>query len=422
MRNNFFVLMLMVLLGYRINLIGSISLTELYVITQIPLLWSWMNRLNFGELFLLRNLFSLLLCSQCLSEFLLGNSWQNAIKGLMITVMTFFVILFFMREIIDKKVSLITFPLGSILSLLIFGDQFGFAESGDSNGFFKFYIVPMVMNSSCILFLLNIKWINRTVIFVFLATSLFMIVGGSRTGGFTMLLSLMLFLAARQSSNLSWSKLLTTLVPLLIIGELFYAFVYVPKVKSGEWGSEQNRTQMAAIDYSRNGLMLVMAARQDFYVSFVAFADKPLLGHGAWAKDETLKYALLSATLADSDEKQLFSSVENQGAPLVPIHSVLVGMGTRNGIFAFIAFFCIFVFVYKRAFRLLLSKPSFLPYICYLIIASIQSVLFSPPAILKTYIAVMWSVLMALYYLEIQNYNMLIKRDENEIISSDSNV
>lgn len=74
--------------------------------------------------------------------------------------MTFFIILFFMREIIAKKVSLITIPLGMILSLLIFGDQFGYAESDDGNIFFKFYIVPLIMNGACIIFLLNKKWIT----------------------------------------------------------------------------------------------------------------------------------------------------------------------------------------------------------------------------------------------------------------------
>lgn len=189
----------------------------------------------------------------------------------------------------------------------------------------------------------------------------------------------------------------------------------MPKVKSGEWGSEQNRTQMATIDYSRNGLMLIMASRHDFFVSLVAFMDKPLLGHGAWAKDETLKYALLSAELADENESKIINNVEHQGYPLVPIHSILVGMGTRNGILAFLLFFSIFIFVYKRAFRLLLSKPYALPYVCYLIITSIQAVLFSPPAILKGNIALMWAILFALYYIN-------FKTKGNETISSNSHI
>lgn len=423
MKRDILVLILVILLGYRINLVGSISLTELYVILQIPTLCKWMNNLHFSDLKKLRNMFIMLLFSQIFSEFLLRNSWQNAVKGLMITIMTFFIILFFMREIIAKRVSLITIPLGMMLSLLIFGDQFGYAESGDGNVFFKFYIVPLIMNGACIIFLLNKKWINKNIVLIFLGASMFMMIGGSRTGGFTMLLSLMLYLAAKQYKQLSWSKFLKVLVPLLIVGELFYAFIYVPKVKSGEWGSEQNRTQMATIDYSRNGLMLIMAARHDFFVSLVAFMDKPLLGHGAWAKDETLKYALLSAELADEDERKVINNVDYQGYPLVPIHSILVGMGTRNGILAFLLFFSIFVFVYKRAFSLLLSKPYALPYVCYLIIASIQAVLFSPPAILKGNIAVMWAILMALYYFEIQNKNKLsTKQEDYEIINSDGNV
>lgn len=193
MKRNILVLILVILLGYRINLVGSISLTELYVILQIPTLCKWMNNLHFSDLKKLRNMFIILLFSQIFSEFLLRNSWQNAVKGLMITIMTFFIILFFMREIIAKKVSLTTIPLGMILSLLIFGDQFGYAEFGDENVFFKFYIVPLIMNGACIIFLLNKKWINKNTVLIFLGSSMFMMIGGSRTGGFTMLLSLMLY-------------------------------------------------------------------------------------------------------------------------------------------------------------------------------------------------------------------------------------
>lgn len=47
MKRNILVLILVILLGYRINLVGSISLTELYVILQIPTLCKWMNNLHF---------------------------------------------------------------------------------------------------------------------------------------------------------------------------------------------------------------------------------------------------------------------------------------------------------------------------------------------------------------------------------------
>ena len=62
-----------------------------------------------------------------------------------------------------------------------------------------------------------------------------------------------------------------------------------------------------------------------------------------------------------------------------------------------------------------MSSPPYLPYVCYLIVSSLQAVLFSPPAILKGNIAVMWATLLALYY-----FNSKIKN--NEIICSNRNV
>lgn len=414
-KKNLFFLLCIVLLSYRVDLIGSISITELYLFTQVPKLWRWAKTSGFPILAKMKKLFVFLILSQVLSEIVIHNTFVNALKGIMITVMALFVILFVLYEILEKRASLIMVPLGMIIAQLIFGDQFGYVENGDESVWFKFYVVPLVMNGACVLFLLNNKWVNRNVVFIFLASSMFMMIGGSRTGGFTMLLALMLYLAAKRSRRLSWSKLLRALIPLMIVGELFYAFVYVPNVKSGEWGSEQNRKQMAVIDYSPNALMLVMAARHDFFVSFAAFMDKPIWGHGAWAKDETLKYALLSAKMSDADDDKVVKSAEYLGTPLVPAHSILVAMGSRNGILAFIAFCCIFVLVYKVSFRLLMQKPPYLPYVCYLIIGSIQAVLFSPPAILKGNVAVMWATLLALYF-------MNLKKTENEIISSNSNI
>ena len=53
----------------------------------------------------------------------------------------------------------------------------------------------------------------------------------------------------------------------------------MPKVKSGEWGLEGNRTQFEKINWNSNIFMILFSARTDFLVSAIAFADRPLWGH-----------------------------------------------------------------------------------------------------------------------------------------------
>lgn len=404
MKKNIFFLLCIILLNLRVNLIGSISITELFVLTQIPKLWRWSNLLNFGLIRKIRKLFLYLIVSQFISELIIRNDIINLVKGIMITVMALFILLFILYEIIERKVSILMVPIGLIIAQIALGDQFGFADSGDSSVWFKFYVVPIVSNGICCLFLLNKKWINHNVVLLFLITAIFMMAFGSRTGGFTMLLSLILYFIFNRKVNLTKWQILKVLIPALIILQLFYAFIYVPKIKSGDWGSEQNRAQMAAIDYSSNCLMLIMAARSDFYVSTVAFMDEPLLGHGSWARDKDLKYAKISARLAELDEMRVFEIADRYGYPLIPMHSILVGMGARNGILSFVLFLYIFILIYKGSFKLLKVKPKHLPYICYLIVVSFQAVLFSPMAILKNFVVVMWAVLLAYYYINNKKY------------------
>ena len=80
-------------------------------------------------------------------------------------------------------------------------------------------------------------------------------------------------------------------MPGLIIGmvfiQFFLTFIYMPKVKRGEWGSNQNRSQFEKINWNSNIFMILFSARSDFFVSTIAFLDKPLWGHGSWAIDKT---------------------------------------------------------------------------------------------------------------------------------------
>lgn len=413
--SNILFLLWVVLLGYRINLVGSISITELFVITQIPRLWKLCEKLKFKELLDVRLLFILLILAQAFSEFLLGNTFINAIKGIMVTIMAFFLMCFFTEKLIKTPSLIMWIPLGRVISLLIFGDQFGFAEQGEIT-FFKFYVAPIVCNFACFLTVFSKwKWIKANVVLFLIYVSLFVIIGGARSLGFTLLFSALVVQIVNLQKSISLRKFLLWCIPFLLVFQVFYAFVYVPKVKGGEWGSEQNRAQLAQIDYSKNSLMMIVAARSDFFVTTQAFLDAPILGHGNLAEDTTLKYTYMALRIAGDEG---MPNCDN-GYPQIPTHSILMGYGSRYGIAALIIFTIILFKMIAFAFKTFSPKTVFLPILVYSMIFSIQAILFSPPAILKNSAALYWALIIAMFYLKKYNRN---KNDKNEITCSNCNL
>ena len=381
-------------MGVRVNLVGSISITELYVITQIPYLLKWGIRLKYPELHKISILFLLVFLGQCLSELFLQNSLINAAKGLAITFVAFFLMLFFFNKLLKYPSLIKWIPLVACIRLLILGDQFGFAEVNETS-YFKFYLAPIIVNMVCFISLYRCDVSKRYAVPLFLGTGLFIIIGGARCLGFSMLFSAFLLYLIQYIHVISLKKMLPGIIVLAIVFQLFYSNVYIPKLVSGEWGSNQNREQLAKINNSTNPLMMLFAARSDFYVSWLAFMDKPLFGHGSWAKDKDLKYYKIQSKLF-SDEKLR----DLPDSKLVPNHSVVVGMGTKNGIIPFVFFFIIFISIYYMGFKSFYSNAIVNPYLVFTIISSSQHLLFGPPAILKNSGSISFAVILTIYYIK----------------------
>lgn len=381
-------------MGVRVNLVGSISITELYVITQIPHLLKWSIQFQYPELRKISILFLLVFIGQCLSELFLQNTFMNAARGVAITLVAFFLMLFFLEKLLKTPSLIKWIPLVACVRLLILGDQFGFAEV-DETSYFKFYLAPVIVNIACFISLYRYDISKKYAFPIFLVTGLFIIIGGARSLGFSMLFSALLLFLIQHIHTISFKKMLPGIIVLAIVFQIFYANVYIPKVVSGEWGSNQNRGQLAKIDNSTNPLMMLFAARADFYVSWQAFMDKPLFGHGSWAEDEDLKYYKMQAKLF-SDEKLR----DLPDSKLVPNHSVVVGMGTKNGIIPFVFFLIIFISIYYMGFKSFYPNSIVNPYLAFTIISSSQHLLFGPPAILKNSGSLAFAIILALYYIK----------------------
>lgn len=231
-------------MNVRVDLIGSMSLTELFVLTQIPHLLKWLNEQG-KKIPYLNNLtigFYCLIIVQIIAEFMVHNTFINAAKGIAITIMTLFLMLFFIEKLVKDISLIIWIPICKILGLVIFGDQFGFSETGQTT-YFKFYIAPIIASAVYIITLMKWQWIQRYLFLVLFGTSLFIIIGGARSLGFSMFFTTFALLLYNKYKTIKLKRIIPGLIIATIIIQLFLSFIYMPKVKNGEWGSEQNRSQ-----------------------------------------------------------------------------------------------------------------------------------------------------------------------------------
>lgn len=398
-------------MNYRVNLIGAMSLTEIFVVTQIPHLLRWLNTQGkkIPHLCRIVKAFYWLIAVQIVAEFMVHNTLINAAKGIAVTIMALFLMLFFLQKLVNNISLIIWIPICNILGLIIFGDQFGYADVDDAS-YFKFYIAPILTSAVCVITCLNWKFLRGYFFYIILGISLFIIAGGARSSGFSLLFAAMFFFLYDKYRIVKLKRIIPGVVVGLLIIQLFLSFVYMPKVKNGEWGTEQNRSQFEKIDWNPNIFMILLSARTDFFVSTIAFMDKPLWGHGSWAIDRSGRYHILQAKLME-DEYKINPEVKN----LIPCHSVVMGKGVSNGIFAFSIFLWIFIYIYCIGFKGLYKSSPYNIFLLWTIISSFQHLLFGPPAILKNNAAIAFAIMFALLYFklrrikEVKNSMMITK-------------
>lgn len=385
----------LIFMGVRIDLIGSISLTEIFVIFRIPFLYNWMKYSRIPYLKLLCKLFGILILIQIFAEYMVGNTLVNAMKGVAVTIMALFLFLFFLEKM-SRDFSLIKLvPLALLVNLVVWGDQFGYADDNIST-YFKFYIAPIITYVVCFISMLKYDLFRKNILFIFFIASIFIIIGGARSLGFSLLFATLLYYIYNHYQTLKLKVILPGLLIIIAVFQILYAFVYVPKVAAGEWGSAQNKEQLARIDNSKNILLMLFSARADFYVAYLAFMDKPLWGHGAWAEDKNFKYTKIQAKLFPKEYTKINKEVKH----FVPAHSVVMAMGSRNGILAFLMFLGIFLFIYWVGIKALFPGSLYNVYLIYMIVNSFQHLLFGPPAILKNNGSIAFAVIFVLYYMK----------------------
>lgn len=391
-----FVFCIEALNGIRFNIGGDIGIGELCILIYMGTHFRKIIRQPLIKV--LGKLYLALFLAQLLSELLVSNGFNDSIRGLMVTVMSFCHLSFLIHLFLKDSRTVIFCLLGAGTQILLLPtevDEITKLEAimdGENAVYAKMRLAPALgfILPAAAMF---IKKRYSILLFVVLGGSLF--VAGARNGGMTFVLaaiSAMFLFNKRKKIKLSKFNILF----LVAVSYISY-ILYVEGVKSGIFISGNNN-RVLDIDNPYNPLELIYGNRTEFFVGIYAFMDHFFLGMGAWAKDVTGEYWELLHRLSNNDSG--FIGI------WMPVHSVFMGWGVYNGILAFLAGLRIVVFIVKK-FIYIVKHSLYCNYavsVCFMFVAFMWNLLFSPPSHFRMFLPIYMAVMLSIYVdLRIQN-------------------
>lgn len=330
--------------GIKFNLIGVISVSELFLLLYVPLFV--LPKVRWHEAASLKHItvaYVLLLTAQIVSEFMVGNSLQNSLKGLAITVVSYLHFMFLVFFLSRQKALIIVLIMAQVVRNLVFGtsvEEQSVEEmlQGQGATYLKFYVAPLLISA---FLAVSAIYVRKSLPIMFaLMGAVFILLGARSSGGMALTAGLLTFMLEHRTLTLNKKVMLLSLAALCVAAYSFYAY-YVSQVLSGNITSG-NSWQLFLCKNPYNPLELLLVGRSEAWVGWQAFMDEFWFGHGAWAYDSTGRYQRMMLEM--HDELQTMTRSQMSLHFLIPSHSVLIGSGMMNGIFAFIAMAYIIVY------------------------------------------------------------------------------
>lgn len=323
--------------GIKLNLIGVISVSELFLLIFVPLFVlpkvKWNEAVGVKQVTMA---YSALLGFQILSEFMVGNNLSSALKGIAITVVSYLHFMFLIYYLARLKLLILVLVVAQMARAVVFGTDIEEQSiedvmSGEGATYLKFYISPIVISFSLAMSMI-FKYKNFALLHSMLGIVL-IVLGSRSSGGIALATGLVTYMFEHRVLTYNKKFIVMSLVLGCMIGYAFYVY-YVNRVLSGEITSGNSR-QVFLCSNPYNPLELLMAGRSEVWIGWQAFMDKFWCGHGAWAYDFSGRYQRMM--LAMHDELSTFTRNQVSYHFLIPSHSVLIGSGMMNGVFAFLS-------------------------------------------------------------------------------------
>jgi len=390
--------------NFYINLIGSISISELWVLLLTPFILRKKLFLQFPLLKNIAFIYAFLFLSQLISELILGNEFNNMAKGLMTTVVSFLSLIYLVDRLKKNYHLIVLILLFFTIRDIYFMNSTGLGENSvsfnlESNSFFKYKITPILTDFALFIsFFLLRRGYKTLTIGMFMGLILIYISFSARSA------SLVLFFCAIMllfGENLVKNR--KRILPGLLIVMVVSYGGYIGWVKYQLTGELRVRNEQ--IDRMRNPynpFEMLEKGRGEFFVGIMAFKDAFLWGHGAWTTGQDTKYV--------HELQKIQGNIDSENITgLIPAHSIIVGAGVNNGIFAFVFISILIVFFFRLQFSIfkdMIKTPLAMIFLSQ-IIGLFWTSLFSPMAHFRVSLPFMFAITLILYT-NTQKYKRLI--------------
>lgn len=389
--------------GFTFNIIGQISLSELFLFMYTPFIIAKIRWNRVGELRQITIAYVVLLSSQILSEIVTSNGFSSSLKGLAVTFVSYLHFIFLFYNLTKDKYLILVLILSQIIMKLVFGTSFEEQSAedilaGQAAVYLKFYIAPLTL---LIFLAISVVYSNRIfpVLFSFIGL-IFIFLGARSSGGIALVTGMIVSILEHRKLLPDKKYLILSFFVLVIVCYGCYAY-YVNQVLSGNIISG-NSWQLLACKNPYNPLELLMTGRRETWVGWQAFMDRFWFGHGAWAYDTTGHYQRLIYALTDNLSALTKDRIDLHF--LIPSHSVIVGSGVMNGIFAFLSMiYIVFFFLRKGLYSLEICDRRFLLVLVYYEYDLLWNSWFSPQSHFRSTIPIAFAIILSIYLISKNN-------------------
>ncbi|MDR3651552.1 MAG: hypothetical protein P4L34_01120 [Paludibacter sp.] len=410
-RNKLFLSIYAVTTRIIIDIVGKLMLAEVIALVTFPFINKRKLIRKYKGLRIVIVSLLVLLLAQIVSDLFNNSIPTDYLRGWALMLFSIVSTIFLVNYISKNNNGIIYYLFFLFVIRLLFGNSdlsviYNWAEN--TNIFksrFVVFLNPLLLVISYYLFSLNIKRITAILfmLYGFICISL-----DARSNGLIFIVSSFILYLKIENIRFTYLKIFGLI---LFIGVVFYlAYIYyVNQVLFHGFGGSNAFTQLSRSKNPYNPFELIYHGRTDFFVLIQAIIDKPILGHGSWAKDPNGIYMALNAKING------MSSYKSIG--YIPAHSVLLGSWAYAGIIGFIATLFMFVKLFRYYIIIINSKyrPKIYPILIVSLIDMIWAFLFSPLGLLRTTFPI-FAALIIVEYERFNKYNKMVLRKQNYIL------
>lgn len=334
--------------GVKFNFIGVISISELFLIFFVP--WFILPKVRWRKANELRHLtvaYVLLFVFQVISEFVVGNDISSSLKGFAITIVSYLHFMFLCFYLSRRKSLIFVLIVSPIMMKLFFGTDVTEQSvedmlQGEGATYLKFYVAPLAIS---VFLAVSALLTNKSLPILFsLLGIVFIFFGARSSGGLTLLTGLVAYMLEHRIFTFNKKVIFMSIIILCAMVYSFYVY-YVNQVLKGEIISG-NSWQVFMCKNPYNPFELLLVGRSETWIGWQAFMDRFWFGYGAWPYDTTGHYQRMMLSL--HNELSTISRNQISFHYLIPSHSVLIGSGMMNGVFAFLAMAYIVLYFLRK--------------------------------------------------------------------------